>query len=287
MRAHRAQFAVTMMSAVLEVFPSGFYAWLSRKPSKRSVDDAKLLERIVVSHAVSDGTYGAPRVLRDLREEGFRVGEKRVARLMKSARLQGVSKRAFTTTTTRGDEVATVDLVQRDFTADAPNRLWVADITYIPTWEGFLYLAIVLDVFSRRIVGWSMQTHLRTELVLEALEMALEQRKPDEVIHHSDHGCQYTSIAFGSRCDGAGVRPSLGSVGDAYDNAMCESFFSTLECELLRRRVLRTKAQARNEVFRYIEGWYNPQRRHSALQYLSPMKYEHKRQSEFQPQPVH
>jgi putative transposase len=150
----------------------------------------------------------------------------------------------------------------------------VADITYIPTWTGFLYLAVVLDVFSRRVVGWAMETHLRTELVVAALNMALGQRRPAEVIHHSDQGTQYTSIAFGTRCRQAGVRPSMGSVGDCFDNAMAESFFATLECELLERRSFKTQVEARMAVFDFIEGWYNPHRRHSALNYLSPCEFE-------------
>ncbi len=166
------------------------------------------------------------------------------------------------------------DLVERQFEAAGPDRLWVADITYVPTWAGFLYLAVVLDAWSRRVIGWAMETHLRTELVLAALDMALAQRRPADVIHHSDQGCQYTSVAFGKRCREAGVRPSMGSVGDAYDNALCESFFATLECERLDRRRFRTQAEARLAVFDFIEGWYNPRRRHSALDYLSPMVYE-------------
>jgi len=152
--------------------------------------------------------------------------------------------------------------------------LWVADITYIPTWAVFLYLAVVLDAFSRKIVGWAMETYLRTELVLKALDMALGQRRATGVIHHSDQGSQYTSLAFGTRCNQAGVRPSMGSVGDCFDNAMCESFFATLECELLNRRRFKTQVEARMAVFDFIEGWYNPHRRHSAFDYLSPINYE-------------
>ena len=152
--------------------------------------------------------------------------------------------------------------------------LWVADITYIPTWSGFLYLAMVLDVFSRRIVGWSMSVTLHTDVVLAALDMALSTRKPQGVIHHSDQGSQYTSITFGNRCREAGVRPSMGSVGDAYDNAMAESFFATLECELLDRRRFKSQAEARMAVFGFIEGFYNPRRRHSSLGYLSPVAFE-------------
>ena len=166
--------------------------------------------------------------------------------------------------------------MQRNFTVGGPDRLWVADITYVPTWAGFLYLAVVLDAWSRRVVGWAMATHLRTELVLAALDMAIVQRLPQEVIHHSDQGSQYTSIAYGHRCQEFGIRPSMGSVGDAYDNALCESFFATLECELLDRVRFRTPAMARLAIFEFIEGWYNPRRRHSALAYDSPMSFENK-----------
>ena len=169
---------------------------------------------------------------------------------------------------------AAPDLVERRFQAQAPNRLWVADITYVPTWARFVFLAVVLDVFSRRIVGWSMADHLRTELVLEALNMAVGQRRPEAVIHHPDRGTQYTSLAFGKRCREMGVRPSTGSVGDCYDNAMAESFFATLECELIDRRSFRTRAQAKREVFDFVERWYNLGRRHSALGYLSPNDFE-------------
>jgi putative transposase len=169
--------------------------------------------------------------------------------------------------------------VERKFVATRPDQLWVADITYIPTREGFLFLSVVLDVFSRRIVGWSMAAHLKTELVINSLQMALHQRKPEDVIHHSDQGCQYTSISFGMRCREAGVRPSMGSVGDCYDNAMCESFFATLECELLQRTKFKTRADAELMIFEFIEGWYNPHRRHSSLDYYSPMQYELKNQA--------
>jgi putative transposase len=169
------------------------------------------------------------------------------------------------------------DLVEHDFSATGPDSLWIADITYIATWAGFLYLAVVLDAWSRRVVGWSMSTHLRTELVLSALEVALWRHRPEDVIHHSDQGCQYTSVAFGKRCQEAGVRPSMGSVGDCFDNAMCESFFATLECECLDRQRFRTQREARMAVFDFIEGFCNPHRRHSALDYESPVSYETKR----------
>lgn len=268
-------FPVATMCRVLGLSPSGFYAWQRRGLSARAKHDVTLTAQITGFHARSDGTYGAPRILRDLREVGERVGQKRVARLMRAAGLVGVSRRRFVTTTQRGPVGETVpDLVQRDFVATAPNQLWVADITYVPTWAGFLFLAVVLDAFSRRIVGWAMATHLKTELVLAALEMARVQRRPAGVIHHSDHGTQYTSLAFGERCRVLGVRPSRGTVGDCYDNALCESFFATLECELLDRHTFRSQAEARTAIFRFIEGWYNPHRRHSTLGYLSPIAFE-------------
>ena len=195
---------------------------------------------------------------------------------MRTAHVAGVSRRRHVWTTRRDPATRPApDLVQRAFMAEGPNQLWVADITYIPTWAGFLYLAVVLDAWSRRVVGWAMATHLRTELVLDALNMAFTQRRPTAVIHHSDSAArQYTSIAFGQRCREMGVRPSMGSVGDAYDNVLCESFFATLECELIDRRRFRSQAEARMAVFDFIEGWYNPTRRHSALGYLSPINFE-------------
>lgn len=254
--------------------PSGFYAWASRQPSKRKQQDDAFKTKIKEIHQRSRGTYGAPRILAELKFLGVRVSKKRVQRLMKELGIQGASRRRWCTTTLRDGSRPAPDLVSRKFVAERPNQLWVADITYIPTWEGFLFLSVVLDVFSRKIVGWSMQSHLRTELVLSALTMALNQRKPDDVIHHSDQGCQYTSISFGLRCKQEGVKPSMGSVGDCYDNAMCESFFATLECELLQRTRFKTRAEAELQVFEFIEGWYNPHRRHSSLDYQSPMQYE-------------
>jgi len=272
---HRAVHAVATMCRVLEVSTSGYYAWQSRSPSRRSVDDAVLQAKIEAIHRRSRATYGVPRVHAELQAEGICVSRKRVARLMRRAGLEGASRRKKAWTTKRDrDARPAPDLVERDFTSEGPDRLWVADITYIPTWTGFLYLAVVLDAWSRKIVGWSMATHLRTELVLDALNMALGQRRPDDVIHHSDQGCQYTSIAFGLRCKKAGVRPSMGSVADCYDNAMCESFFATLECELLDQEPLRTQAEARMAVFDFIEGWYNPHRRHSSIGYQSPNAFE-------------
>ena len=231
MKANQATFPVRVMSRLLGVSASGFYAWVNRSASARAVEDIGLTALIHAIHRRSGGAYGAPSIQAELADDHQRrVGTKRVARLMRAAGLQGLQLRRFVTTTV-GDPAAdrAVDQVDRQFTADGPDRLWVADITYVPTWAGFLYLAIVLDVWSRRIVGWAMEPHLKTELVLSALNMALAQRRPEAVIHHSDRGCQYTSYAFGKRCREAGVMPSMGSTGDAYDNAMAESFFATLE----------------------------------------------------------
>jgi putative transposase len=275
MKAHQAAHSIPTLCRVLGVSASGYYAWVARRPSRRATKDAELLKQIRDFHRTSRGTYGTPRIHRDLRAAGVRVGRKRVARLLKQAGLRGVSRRKWVQTTVRSEQSRPApDLVQRQFAATAPNQLWVADITYIPTWAGMLYLAVVLDVWSRRVIGWAMETHLRTELVLAALNMAIEQRRPLSVIHHSDQGCQYTAVGFGLRCRDAGVRPSMGSVGDCYDNALCESFFATLECELLDRVTLRTPCEGRAAVFDFIEGWYNPRRRHSALDYESPLVFE-------------
>ena len=276
MSANQAVFPVAAMARVLGVSKAGFYAWLHRPQSAHAEADAALLKRIKTVHASSRQTYGAPRVHAELRNHGQAHGRKRIARMMRDAGLVGASHRHGGPTTARRDKDArpAPDLVDRNFTAAAPNQLWVADITYVPTAVGFLYLAVVLDAWSRKIVGWSMANHLRAELVLDAMEMAVGQRRPKDVIHHSDQGTQYTSVAFGKRCGEAGVRPSMGSVGDAYDNAMAESFFSTLEAELLSRRRFASQAEARMACFSFIEGWYNPIRRHSGLGYRSPMTYE-------------
>ena len=275
MTANQAMYPIETMAKTLGVSRSGFYAWSSRSPSARSMADGDLTGRIKTIHQASRQIYGAPRVHAELADAGVHVGRKRVERLMKAAGLKGVSRRRSTRTTIRDDRVRPAsDLVDRNFYAHQPNALWVADITYVPSWGGFLYLAVVLDAYSRRIVGWAMGHNLKAQLVIDAMNMAIGQRKPSNVVHHSDQGSQYTSLAFGLRCKEAGVRPSMGSLGDAYDNAMCESFFATLECELLDRRQFHTKAEARMAIFEFIEGWYNPARRHSALGYQSPIAYE-------------
>jgi len=224
-----------------------------------------------------------PRVRAELIEQGARISRQRVARLMRAAGIRGISRRrGFTVTTQRDKRNSPAnDPVKRQFRASGPNQLWVADMTYVPTWTGFLYLAVVIDVWSRRVVGWSMGERMTADLVLSALNTALTQRKPKDVIHHSDQGSQYTSLAFGERCRQMGVRPSMGTVGDAYDNAMAESFFASLEAELIERQSFKSKAQARMAVFNWIEGWYNPRRRHSGLGYLSPLNFERSQQTQF------
>jgi putative transposase len=275
-RAHQAEFSIRAMCRVLEVSSSGYYAWHKRQPSRRQQEDQKLQRRINAIYRFSRRTYGSPRIFNHLKDEGTAISRKRVARLMCLAGIQGVSRRKSVTTTRRDDTHRPApDLVDRKFSATRPDQLWVADITYIPTWAGFFYLAVVLDVWSRKIVGWAMAGHLRTSLVTAALEMAIDRRKPGEgLIHHSDQGCQYTSVEFGKRCREAGIRPSMGTVGDCYDNAMCESFFATLECELLDRTTFKTHEQARREIFDFIEGWYNTHRSHSGIGYKSPVQFE-------------
>jgi putative transposase len=275
-KANQATHAVGTMCRLLGISRSGFYAWAKRPMCHRRRMDLMLTGKICAIHRRSRETYGAPNIHAELADDhGIRVGRKRVARLMRQSRLRGATLRKYVVTTQSDPQAAKpVDLVERRFYADAPDRLWVADMTYIPTWSGWLYLAMVLDVYSRKVVGWAMDTNMRTELILDALQMAVAQRQPRGVIHHSDRGSQYTSYAFGKRCREAGIMPSMGSVGDAYDNAMAESFFATLEREVLKRRRFRSQAEARMAIFEWIEGWYNPHRRHSGLGYRSPVNYE-------------
>jgi putative transposase len=274
-KSYQAKYAISTMCRTLDVSTSGYDAWLNRVPSARTRRDLELGDRIEAIHRRSRNTYGRPRVKAELKEAGITLSNDRLARLMSERNLVGASRRKGIRTTVRDrDARPAPDLVDRKFVADAPNKLWVADITYIPTYAGFLFLAVVLDAFSRRIVGYAMSSNMKTQLVLDALNMAIERRKPADVIHHSDQGTQYTSIAFGSRCREANIRPSMGSVGDCYDNAMCESFNATLECELLDQHRFRTHKEAELAIFHFIEGWYNPHRRHSALGYRSPAVYE-------------
>ena len=264
------------MCKTLRVSHSGYYDWLERPACARAQANAVLLEQIRQAHAVSDATYGAPRIQAELADQGIKAGHNRIAALMRANGLRGVSRRRGWCVTTKRDKDhrPAPDLVQREFTATGINQLWVADMTYIPTWAGFVYLAVVLDVYSRKVVGWAFGQQQTAELVIQALNMALITRKPQGVIHHSDQGSQYTSVDFGKRCKEMGVRPSMGSVGDAYDNAMAESFFASLECELIDRRSWKSFAEARMAIFTWIEGWYNPRRRHSGIGQKSPINFE-------------
>ena len=266
------------MCKTLKVSSSGYYDWRGRAPSARAVANYMLTEQIRELYATSDETYGMPRIRAELLDAGVVASRKRIARLMRQAKLRGVSRRRGYCVTTERDarQRPAPDLVNRTFAATDINQLWVADMTYIPTWTGFLYLAMVIDVYSRKVVGWAFGEKMTADLVILALNMAIMTRKPESVIHHSDQGSQYTSIAFGNRCKEMGVRPSMGSVGDAYDNAMAESFFASLECELIARRSWKTKTEARMAVFTWIESWYNPCRRHSGLNYQSPNNFERK-----------
>lgn len=277
MAQEKATHHLATLCRVLGVSPSGYYAWCERPPSARTQADQSLLVQIHAIHERSRGTYGTPRIHAELRAQGVRCGRKRVARLMRQAGVTGAQRRRYRSTTRQNpDAVAAPDLVQRDFTASGPDQLWVADITYVPTDEGWLYLATVLDAWSRRVVGWAMGDTLRTALVVDAFNMAVWNRRPAaaEVVHHSDRGAQYTSLAFSRRCREAGVAPSMGSVGDAYDNALAEAFFATLETELLMRHTFATRQVARLALFDFIEAFYNSHRRHSALGYFSPAEFE-------------
>jgi putative transposase len=282
----------SLLCRVLGVSRAGFYAWQSRPLSARAVADQALTEQICQVHRRSRATYGAPRVHAELRlDHGVHLGRKRVARLMRAAGLVGCHRRRRRGLTRRDPQAAPApDLVERAFTAEAPDRLWTADVTYVPTWSGWLYLAVVLDVFSRRVVGWAMAEHLRTELVIDASTWPSGTGGPPRawsitVIRVASQGSRgrrnTASLAFGRRLREAGLVASMGSVGDCFDNAVTESFFATLECELLHRRRFRTQVEARVAVFDYLEGFYNPRRRHSALGQLSPADFERSHQATY------
>jgi putative transposase len=282
--AEKTNYPVAVMCRVFGVSRTGFHNWERRAPSDRALEDAWPTERIKRIYARSQGTYGAPRIHAELRlEHNVRVGRKRVARLMKAAGIAGVRPRKRWKTTIRIPGVTpATDLVERHFRPPSPNALWVADITYLRSGEGWLYLAAVQDAYSRAIVGWSMATHLRATLVVDALEMALQRRRPGPgLIHHSDQGSQYVSLAFGRAAREAGIAVSMGCRGDAYDNAVAETFFATLKKELVNRRSWPTRLELQSAVFEYIEAFYNRRRRHSTLGMLSPVDYE-----QLQPQPL-
>jgi putative transposase len=281
--AKRSQHSVSLLCSVLGVSRAGYYAWKDRPASARERRDAALVELIGRLHAESKCTYGWPRIHAELRHRGVYVSRKRVARLMRWAGLSGMVRQRKGRTTIRVPGIATAapDLVRRDCAPTAPNRLWVADLTEVSTWAGKLYLAVVLDCYSRRCVGWAMAEHMRAELVIEALEMAIWQRRPEAgLVHHSDRGGQYVSLIFGQRCREAGIDLSMGAKGSALDNAVAEAFFATLKKELTRRRAWPTRRELQSAVFAWIEGWYNRRRLHSTLGYLSPTDYENRTLSE-------
>ena len=275
--AEKTGYPVALMCRALEVNRTSFHDWERRAPSDRTLTDAWLTEKIKQIHESKRRVYGAPRIHAELAmAHGVRVGRKRVERLMRAAGISGLvpKKRGRTTIRVPGVRVAD-DLVERQFRPAAPNVLWLADITYLRSWEGWLYLAAVQDAYSRAIVGWSMAEHMRTELVTDALAMALHRRRPRPgLVHHSDQGSQYVSLGFGQAARDAGIAVSMGSRGDAYDNAVAESFFATLKKELIHRRSWPTRRELGSAVFEYIEAFYNRDRRHSTLGMLSPAEYE-------------
>lgn len=274
--SQREQYPLQVLCRVLQVSRSGYYAWRRRGLSQRAQANARLLVAIKQAHKDSRETYGSPRVHQVLLRQGFRCGRHRIARLMQEAELRGVPRRKFVRTTQRAAEEARVpDRLQRDFSASAPNQKWVSDITYIATQEGWLYLATVLDLYSRRIVGWAMAAHMRAELVRDALQMAYVQRgAPKELIYHSDRGGQYSSALVQDWLTEHGLLASMGSTGDCYDNAVAESFFSTLKRECVAGECFPTRRAARSAIFDFMETFYNRQRLHSTLGYQSPLDFE-------------
>ena len=272
----KANYPVRVMCRVLNVSTSGYYAWLEREPSSRQREDERLKVHIGAIHARSRGTYGRARVGQQLLREDVEVGKQRIARLMREMGLQGLPKKRFrrTTDSNHARPVAP-NVLDRNFEVERPNRIWVTDITFIWTWEGWLYLAAILELFSRRVVGWAMQPHMRTELALEALHMALGRCLPEVgLVHHSDRGVQYAAASYQAVLDENNIVCSMSRKGDCWDNAVTESFFGTLKTELINRRSWPTRRDAKDAVIDYIEGFYNPHRLHSSLGYVSPIEFE-------------
>jgi putative transposase len=276
--AEKTSFPVHLMCRMLGVSRSGYYGWRDRPPSRRSREDTALTEKVREIHRRSRHTYGSPRVHAELRALGTRCSRKRVERLMRKSGLRGCMRGRRRGTTRRGKRALAEDLLKRNFAATDVDRVWVADITYVATAEGFLYLAFILDVHSRRIVGWAMESHLRTELVVDALQMAVWRRKPAPgLVHHSDQGVQYTALSFSERLREVGITPSMGRTGSALDNAMAESFVSTLKAELVSNLEFPTRQAAKTAIFEYLETFYNTRRLHSSLGYRSPADFEEDR----------
>lgn len=280
MARHQGEYPVRLMARLLAVSPSGFYAWRTRPPCERAIADEVLMARVRIAHETSDQTYGAPRVHRELRAEGVRVGKKRVARLMRVDGLVAARRKRGSVRTTDSHHAHPIapNLLERRFDVNGireTDRVWVSDLTYVPTGEGWLYLAVVLDLKSRRVVGWAMRSTLEAELALSALRMALAARQPRPgLVHHSDRGVQYACSDYRTVLAAGRIEASMSRKGDCWDNAVAESFFATLELELIARHRWATRSAARQAIFRYIETWYNPRRRHSTLGYLSPVEYE-------------
>ncbi len=283
-QAEKAEYPVTVLCRVLQVARSGYYAWARRGVSARAAADKELTNQITRVHERSRRTYGAPRIHAELRASGIRCGSRRVARLMRAAGLAGCHRRRRARTTVADPaETPAPNLIARDFTAPAANRLWIGDITYVPTWEGWLYLAVLLDACSRRVIGWAMADHARAELAVEALTMALAARQPAAgLVHHTDRGCQYTARAYQAILASRGVVASMSRSGDCYDNAMAESFFATLKAELVDARPWPTRRAARQAIFEWLEVFYNRQRSHSALGFQTPVAFELGRATEVQ-----
>ena len=273
---HRDEFPVKLMCKVLEVSTSGYYAWRGRPPSEREMANRALTAKIKAEFEKSGETYGSPRIYRVMRKLGLMCSQNRVARLMRVEGLKAKQTRRYKSTTKRNKaDRAAPNILKRDFRADAPNRKWVADITYILTQEGWLYLAVIMDLFSRRIVGWAMSPRMTGDLTLSALDMAIRRRRPEAgLIHHSDQGSQYTDGEYQAVLAAHGIVASMNGAGTWYDNASMESFFGTLKSELVHHRSYLTRAEASPDLFYYIEAWYNRSRLHSALGYESPEAYE-------------
>ena len=274
--AEKALYPVTLLCRLLQVSRSGYYAWCRRKESRRAAANRVLLAQIRRIHQQTQQRYGSPRMHKALLAQGMRVGLHRVARLMQQAGLRARRRRRYRVTTdSTHDRPVAPNVLQRDFQADQPNKKWAADLTYIPTQEGWLYLAVIVDLYGRRVVGWAMSDRLKDDLTRQALAMAIQQRQPPRgLIHHSDRGRQYASAAYRRQLTRQGIRPSMSRVGNCWDNAVVESFFATLKTELIHHHAFRTRAQARLAIFEYIEGFYNTHRFHSALGYLSPAEFE-------------
>ncbi len=274
--AEKAKHSVRSLCRVLGVSPSGYYAWVGRRPSKRAREDEVLSTHIRAIHRASRGVYGSPRIHAQLRRLGFDVSRKRVVRLMNEAGIEGVTPKRWRTTTDSSHTYAvSPNRLERDFSAEAPDRVWVSDITYIRTWEGWLYLAVILDLYSRRVVGWAAADHLRTELVIEAFEKAVRRRQPEPgLVFHMDRGCQYASDAFQHHLARLGFVSSMSRKGDCYDNAVAESFFGGLKRELINRQPWPTRREVVHALTDHIEVFYDAQRLHSSLGYRTPAEVE-------------